>query len=139
MQKELDYTLKLEEKEEDAVTYKFPTVITGGKEPPDGTIIGENWLLGIPERSVFAAIDKNNKGFNANEFHIVKKGKRAVLLLVNIQEPEVHFWCDSVKFSRQMELLEILLDGNTIMKAEELDEQSNRTDQEGTLDNTIDA
>lgn len=115
------------EKDENSMVYNFPTVIPGGKEPPDGgDLIGSNWLITLPERTVFAAIQKSvkgqPKGFQAGEFHIVKKGKRAVLLLVNIQEPEVHFWADSVEFSKQMELLEILMDGNELKKLEVKDD-----------------
>lgn len=56
-----DFTPKvIIEDEKDTVVNFKPKLITGGKEPPDGTFNG-NWLRGMEEGTEFFVSNKNNR------------------------------------------------------------------------------
>ena len=98
----------IEQKEqESAKIYAFPTVVTGGKEPPGL----DNWLMRLNKRCVFLCRPKQLGSFDLREFHVIFKAARSVLLLVNISEQETYHWVDADRFVHEMELVEILNDG----------------------------
>lgn len=80
--------------------YEEPTL--GGKEPPS-----ENWLLELPEWTVFAAREQNSRNPAVQEFEVLRKFERVVKLKQLAPKGEdIELAVDSLAFSRYMTLVE---------------------------------
>ena len=94
-----------EDKEENKVT-PF-RLIQGGKEPPS-----ENWLMGLTKDTVFLAREKHSKGIDFNMYCVTFKFKVGVLLTWTlVDDKQVHVYVDSLRFSRNFDLVEIIEEG----------------------------
>lgn len=107
-------TEEREEIEEKANPPWTPRIITGGKEEPP-----ENWLAELPALTVFATTpkargpeaDKISKMPLCDVYQVVHQFKFITILHPMYQEQDRYLPVISLRFSRLMELLEVIEDG----------------------------
>jgi len=94
-----------EKKFEETNILPFNRPATGIKEPTD------NWLIGLALHTCFVCRPKgptSHSILDLVEYHVTFKTDKGAVRLLSNQNEEKIFWVDSARFSRQMELFEIL-------------------------------
>jgi len=94
-----------EKKFEETNILPFNRTATGIKEPTD------NWLIGLDLHTCFICRPKGPSAqgiLDLVEYHVTYKTDKGAVRLLSNQNDEKIFWVDSARFSRQMELYEIL-------------------------------
>ena len=93
-----------EEEQDNVLPFR---VITGGKPPSS-----DNWLLSIPEKSVFLARRKDNSRVDLIEYTVIKSFPEAVSL--HFWDDHLHpcyMWADPTSFSKTYEFVKYLREG----------------------------
>lgn len=91
-------------------------LLRGGKEPPGPPSVTKvNWLMTLPVDTVFISKLKTRRDpsdFTLNEYCVVWKGRRVANLVVTLpNDTHIHIWVDSIEFSNDNELMEVVRDG----------------------------
>lgn len=107
--------LKIEENnEENALPKPVLRVITGGKGTGGGGPIINNWLQTLPPLTRFIAKTRGAGVPLATDYEVILQGRKVTRLLITYEDTEeddpkrLYHWVDTLQFSKQMELLEIL-------------------------------
>ena len=95
---------QMEEKPEKAPTLR---IVTGGR---GGGTTNVNWLMSLPEETVFLCKDKEATGIVCFAYQVVMRLRKAVLLREALGEGSTYFWFDSMAFSQRMEFVELVKD-----------------------------
>jgi len=85
-------------------------LLTGGKGPP-----GNDWLSGLDDGSVFLTRPSSHQFDKPwmEEYHISARSEQGMVCLYSNLNQEAYIWVDPVRFSRVMELVEVLQHGTS--------------------------